>query len=151
MKLNSLPKTTTKRKKRVGLGYGSGKGGHTTGRGQKGQGARNKVPLWFEGGQLPQIRRFPFIRGKNRFDSLKPETITVTLSQLNKLPPNTLVDLKQLVDNKIVTQKDLDKKRIKVVANGKITVPLTVRLSTSQAARDQIVAAGGQVDSDQSE
>lgn len=151
MKLNLLPKTTTKTKKRVGQGYGSGKGGHTSGRGQKGQGARGNMPLWFEGGQLPQIRRFPFIRGKSRFDSLKPETITITLTQLNKLPANSIVDVKLLVDNRIVTQKDLQTKRVKVVANGEITVPLTVRLSASKAAQDKIVAAGGQVSSEQAE
>ncbi|MBU1070791.1 uL15 family ribosomal protein, partial [Patescibacteria group bacterium] len=52
MNLSNLPKITQRPKKRVGRGYGSGKGGHTSGRGQKGQKSRSKIPIWFEGGQL---------------------------------------------------------------------------------------------------
>ena len=44
-----LEKTVTKRKKRVGRGYGSGKGGHTSGRGQKGQKSRSHIGILFEG------------------------------------------------------------------------------------------------------
>jgi len=54
-----LSKITRRGKKRVGRGYGSGKGGHTTGRGAKGQNVRNKVRSTFEGGQLPLVRRLP--------------------------------------------------------------------------------------------
>lgn len=149
MKLHELPKTTTKSKKRLGQGYGSGKGGHTSSHGQKGQNSRGSLPLWFEGGQLPQIRRFPFVRGKRRFDSLKPETVIVSLTQLNQFAANTVVDLKKLVEARIVTQKDLETKRVKVVANGTIEVPLTVELSASEAAIRLIVAAGGQVNREQ--
>jgi ribosomal protein L15 len=80
MKLHQLPKTTTRAQKRLGRGYGSGKGGHTSSRGQKGDLARGSVPAWFEGGQLPQIRRFPFQRGKLRFKSLIPKPVLITLS-----------------------------------------------------------------------
>jgi len=59
MELNKLPKIIGKRKKRVGRGYGSGKGGHTTGRGAKGQKARSKIKPTFEGGQLSLVRRLP--------------------------------------------------------------------------------------------
>ena len=151
MNLTNLPKTTTKSKKRLGLGYGSGKGGHTSSRGQKGQKSRNSVPLWFEGGQLPQIRRFPFIRGKRRFKSLNQETLIITLNQLNKFEANTVVDLKKLVEAQIVTQKDLEKKQVKVMANGKIETPLTVTLMTTKAAEIKIIAAGGTVNREQAE
>ncbi len=151
MKLNELTKTTTRSKKRLGQGYGSGKGGHTSSRGQKGQTSRGNLPVWFEGGQLPQIRRFPFIKGKNRFKSLNPETVVVSLSQLNKFAANTVVDLKQLVAARLLTNKDLENKRIKVVANGKIDRALTVSLPTTKAASDLIVAAGGQVNREQTE
>ena len=43
MKLNALPKTSARRAKRLGHGYGSGKGGHTSSRGQKGQLSRGSV------------------------------------------------------------------------------------------------------------
>jgi len=151
MKLNNLPKTTTKPKKRLGQGYGSGKGGHTSSRGQKGQNSRNSVPLWFEGGQLPQIRRFPFIRGKRRFKSLNREVIIVSLTQLNKFSKDTVIDLKKLVDAHIITQKDIADKRIKVVANGSIEVPLEVHINTTKAAETKIIAAGGKVNREQAE
>jgi large subunit ribosomal protein L15 len=59
MELHELTKIVKRRKKRVGRGYGSGKGGHTTGRGAKGQKIRNKLRPSFEGGQLPLVRRLP--------------------------------------------------------------------------------------------
>ena len=59
MELSNLSKIVRSAKKRVGRGYGSGKGGHTTGRGAKGQKARGKVKPTFEGGQLPLARRIP--------------------------------------------------------------------------------------------
>lgn len=145
MKLHQLTKTTVRAKKRIGHGYGSGKGGHTSSRGQKGQNARGQVPVWFEGGQLPQIRRFPFIKGKNRFKSLTADTITVSLNQLDKFPANTVVDVKKLVEARIITSKDLATKEVKVVANGKITVPVIVTIPTSKIAAERIVAAGGQI------
>ena len=66
MKLhNLLPTKKNKSKKRLGRGYGSGKGGHTVGRGTKGQKAREGrgAPLGFEGGQVPLFRRLPQIGG----------------------------------------------------------------------------------------
>ena len=59
MDLEKLPKLLRKAKKRVGRGYGSGKGGHTTGKGAKGQKIRGKLRSTFEGGQLPLSRRLP--------------------------------------------------------------------------------------------
>lgn len=65
MELNRLPELKGKRKpaKRIGRGCGSGKGGHTVGRGQKGQKARGKVSPGFEGGQLPLGKRLPVRKG----------------------------------------------------------------------------------------
>ena len=63
MELNELSRVATGKKKRVGRGYGSGKGGHTTGRGAKGQKIRNRVRPGFEGGQLPLARRLPRLGG----------------------------------------------------------------------------------------
>ena len=59
MELHKLSRIVAGKKKRVGRGYGSGKGGHTTGRGAKGQKVRNRVRPAFEGGQLPLVRRLP--------------------------------------------------------------------------------------------
>lgn len=151
MKLNLLIKTTTKPKKRLGLGYGSGKGGHTSSRGQKGQTSRGSLPIWFEGGQLPQIRRFPFIKGKNRFKSLRPSTLVITLTQLNRFKAGTTVDSKQLIEANLATPKELRERQIKVIATGKLDVALTVALSASKAAETKIIAAGGQITREQTE
>ena len=52
--LSTLNKTTVKSAKRIGRGIGSGKGGHTTGRGQKGQNSRGKIKLTFDGADEQQ-------------------------------------------------------------------------------------------------
>ena len=83
--LKSLPAVKTMSKKRLGRGYGSGVGGHTSTRGAKGQKARNSVPLWFEGGQLPMVKRLPFLRGKGALNPLKKVEI-ISLTLINKLP-----------------------------------------------------------------
>ncbi|OGY08339.1 MAG: hypothetical protein A2782_00750 [Candidatus Blackburnbacteria bacterium RIFCSPHIGHO2_01_FULL_43_15b] len=69
--LNSLPKIKSETKKRLGRGYGSGKGGHTSSRGQKGQKARGKIHPLFEGQKNKKslIQRLPLLRGRGK---LKP-------------------------------------------------------------------------------
>lgn len=69
MKEFKLPKIVTRAKKRIGRGRGSGKGGHTVGRGQKGQKVRGKVGVLFEGMKMKKslIKRLPFVRGKGKF------------------------------------------------------------------------------------
>jgi len=56
-------------KKRLGRGYGSGKGGHTSGRGQKGQKSRTNLHILFEGLKVKKstIKKFPLLRGKGKF------------------------------------------------------------------------------------
>ena len=81
--MTSLPKVVENRKKRVGRGYGSGKGGHTTGRGQKGQKSRTKIGLLFEAVKVKTslLKRLPFQRGKgNNFGGNWP--IIVNLEAL---------------------------------------------------------------------
>lgn len=82
--LHDLPKTTINKNKRLGRGFGSGVGGHTVGRGNKGHKARagKSTPLWFEGGQLPLIKRLPYWRGKFRFKSLSRPFQEVQTSQI---------------------------------------------------------------------
>lgn len=147
MKLHQLKKTTTSKKKRVGRGYGSGVGGHTATRGTKGQKSRSSIPIWFEGGQLPFIRRLPFQRGKGRFKSLKPETLGINISNLDKLKAKTKVTAKTLLEYGIVSASDIKTKRIKILGGGKITKALTITLPTSKNARAKIEKAGGSVES----
>jgi len=83
---------STRAKRRVGRGIG-GKGGKTAGRGMKGQGARDTVKPWFEGGQLPITQRVPKQKGfKNPF---RVEYAVVNLDtleavQADEVTPDTL-------------------------------------------------------------
>lgn len=137
--LQSLKPTTSKSKKRVGRGYGSGLGGHTAGRGQKGQKARNSVALWFEGGQLPLIKRLPMLRGKGRLKSLL-QIETITLNQLEKIgiPVVTLQSLKAA---RVIKQYT---KQVKVLATGTLTKKIQVEgLLVSKKAKEHIEKVGG--------
>ncbi len=66
-----LPKIVAKSKKRVGRGMGSGKGSHTSGRGQKGQKSRGDIGILFEGYKMKKsfLKRLPLQRGKGKFHS----------------------------------------------------------------------------------
>ena len=145
MKLNNLPKITTKSKKRVGRGYGSGKGGHTTGRGNKGQKARSKVKLGFEGGQLPLIKRLPLMRGKGKFKSFRKKPLVVNVALLNLFSNGETVDLKTLVKYKIIKENDAKKFGAKILGDGELKVSLIVKLPCSKGAMKKIEEAGGKV------
>lgn len=138
MKLHQLTPTTTRRKKRLGRGPGSGKGAHTVGRGQKGQKSRSKIPNWFEGGQLPLIRRTPFIKGKGRFKSLKPKPLLITLSQLNKFKENSTVNLQSVIKTLKLNPKAVVKQGVKIVATGKLKKSLQTNLPASATAQKAI-------------
>lgn len=133
MSLSSLKKITRRPKKRLGRGYGSGKGGHTSSRGAKGQHARNSVAIWFEGGQLPLIKRLPFQRGKSRFKPRKNRPLIVNLKHLNLLPARTKVTLDILVKHKIISQNDA-RYGVKILGGGKLEKPLTIMLPMSKSA-----------------
>lgn len=64
-----LPKVNQRKSKRLGRGIGSGKGGHTSSRGQKGQKSRDGISVLFEGMKMKKslIKRLPLRRGKGKF------------------------------------------------------------------------------------
>lgn len=142
MFLSKLPKSTDTSKKRLGRGYGSGVGGHTVGRGQKGQKTRGKMPLWFEGGQLPLVRRTPFIKGKHRFQVIKLQPITVNFDRLSKLEENSVVDADLLTSALKVSEKEA-KRGFKIIATGKLTKSFEVKVPASAGAIKAIEKAGG--------
>lgn len=142
--LNKLVKTTTRSKKRVGKGYGSGKGGHTSGRGMKGQKSRggSKIPLWFEGGQLTSTKKYPMIRGKGRFKTVNP-TAEITLTDLERLPVAE-VTLETLKLHKVIEPAF---KKAKIINTGKLTKKKNVSgLTVSAQAADTIKKQGGSVE-----
>lgn len=144
MKLSGLPKTTKSKKKRVGRGYGSGVGGHTSTRGTKGQKSRSSVSIWFEGGQLPLSKRLPFLRGKDRFKSLHSEVTIVNISRLNEFSDNSVIDKKALVDAGLISESEAAKNKVKLLGNAPLKVALTIKnIAASAAAKASITKAGG--------
>lgn len=142
--LNSLPKVVKKEKRRLGMGAGSGRG-KTAGRGTKGQKARGKIPLYFEGGALPLIKRLPFRRGKGRNKVFKKKPLAVNIKALSYLPKNSTVDLEALIKYHIVDKDDAKTYGVKILGEGDISSSLTVSLPVSKGARKKIEKAGGKV------
>lgn len=130
------------RKRRVGRGI-AGKGGKTAGRGTKGQGARDTVPVGFEGGQLPLTQRTPKLRGfRNPF---RVSYTVVNLDQLARLGDEGMTEIEpaSLVARGVVRRGAL----VKVCARGEVHAALVVRAHAfSQAAKAAIEAAGGRVE-----
>lgn len=142
----SLPKIVKNRKKRVGRGYGSGKGGHTVGRGQKGQKARSKIGILFEGVKVKKslLKRLPLRRGKGKFKARK-KPIVVKLSLLDLLPASAKVDTTKLVKKGIVDANDARKYGVKILGNGEVKKKFTIAVPISKSAARNIKKAGGKV------
>ena len=147
--LQSLSKITRRGKKRVGRGYGSGKGGHTSGRGQKGQRSRRTIPWWFEGGQLPLVRRVPFLRGKGRLNPLKQKPVIIKTGQFNKLKSGTVVTIDTLIQERMVSEVEVKSRGVKILAGGKLEKKLTVTgLKLSAGAKKEIEKVGGEIETE---
>lgn len=143
MKLHLLNKITVRAKKRLGRGIGSGRG-KTAGRGTKGQKAREKIAAGFIGGTLPLYKKLPFRRGLGN-PRLRPKALPVSLSKLAVFQPHSTVNLQSLLEQKIITQRDVQKSGVKIVDGGRIKTALTVTLPISSAAAAKIEKAGGKV------
>lgn len=143
MKLNELrpAKGSTKSKKRLARGIGSGKG-KTAGRGTKGQKARRQISPWFEGGQTPIHRRLPVKKGFRNVNHL--EFAVINLDDLeNHFKSGDDVTVEKLIEVGVVTKL---RDGVKVLAFGKLTKKLKVTANRfSKAAEAQIIAAGGEV------
>lgn len=140
-----LQKTTTKKLRRLGQGHGSGRG-KTGGRGQKGQNARSRRALSFEGGALPLIKRLPFRRGKGRNPSLTNKPVIINLKVLNLLPAKSVVDIDTLIKHNIVASSDAKRFGVKILGDGELKSSFTVKLPISNQARKKVEKAGGTVE-----
>ncbi len=147
MELNKLSKISKKEKRRLGQGHGSGRG-KTAGRGTKGQRSRGKIALSFEGGALPLIKRLPFRRGKGKNKVFKKRPVIVNIKALNILKKDTAVDLKTLISHHIVDEKDAKIYGVKILGEGTLSVPLTIKLPISKGAMARVKKAGGRVEPD---
>ena len=138
MKIHDLQPAegSNRRKKRVGRGIG-GHGGKTAGRGSKGQKARSKVPVGFEGGQMPLLQRIPKLRGFNNPFRVEYQAVnldTIAESGLSDVSPETLYA------SGLVGKGAL----IKVLGRGTISTAVNVSAHAfSASAKAAIEAAGG--------
>ncbi len=135
-------------RKRIGRGEGSGTG-KTSGRGQKGAGARSgsKRRAAFEGGQMPIHMRMRKLRGPHMkksmpFEPFRTHTQPVNLDALeSRFEAGTEVTVELMKANGLATRRDVP---VKVLAKGELTKALTVHAhGFSAGARERIEAAGG--------
>lgn len=138
-----LQKLVRRPKKRLGRGHGSGKV-KTSGRGTKGQRARGKIRLGFEGGQLALIKRLPLLRGKDRNKGRSGKAYPLSVEKLNKLPGGTNVTLETLVKYHMI---DAAVKKVKILGGGTLEVKLIIAVPVSKSARKVIEKAGGSISS----
>ncbi len=145
MKLENLKPAegSTTKKVRVGRGIGSGIG-KTSGKGHKGQNARSGggVKAGFEGGNIPLIRKVP-IRGFNNKNFKKVYSI-VNVGDLEIFEPNTEITEELLYETRVVGKRQ--PYGLKVLGNGNITKPLTIRAQkATKSAVEKIEKAGGKI------
>ncbi|MEU0518010.1 50S ribosomal protein L15 [Streptosporangium sp. NPDC006007] len=129
-------------KSKVRKGRGEASKGKSSGRGTKGTRARNKVPLGFEGGQVPLQRRLPKMKGFSNA-LFKTTYQVVNLDRLGELfPEGGDVTVEALVAKGAVRKNQL----VKVLGTGDLSVALNVRAHAfSASAKEKIAAAGGSV------
>lgn len=142
MDLSNLSSVKFKKsQKRVGRGIGSGKGGHTSGRGTKGQKGREKVRAHFEGGQLPFYKRIPKISGFKSLNSV----LEVTTDQLDRFPDGSVLD-KRLLTRSFAGKGD-KYREVKIIKGRKgLEKKLFVKgVKVSQSVIDQIKGLSGTV------
>ena len=131
----------TRPKKRRGKGAATGLGG-TAGKGHKGHKARTggKIPVGFEGGQMPIQRRLPK-RGFHNVHRVAYQV--VSLGRLAKAEAGAVVDLPWLKRARLVRGT----RPVKLLSGGDLKVALTVRVdAASESARKAVEAAGGRVE-----
>ena len=147
MKINDLKSslTSTKSRKRVGRGSGSGLG-KTAGRGVKGQKSRSGVSInGFEGGQMPLYRRLPKKGFKNPFSK---KIQTINFSQIQKaikkydLDPNNLKEQDMFKKNILNNRKG----SLKLLNVGELTSVINIEVSyASKNAIEKIKKLGGNI------
>jgi large subunit ribosomal protein L15 len=141
MELNTLKPAlgSTKNRKRIGRGPGSGHGKTAT-KGHKGQKARSggSIKAGFEGGQMPLQRRLPK-RGFTPIDRI--EYSVVNIKQLEVFDAGSIVDPTALVSKGLIKNTC---NAVKILGNGDLSKALKVTATKfSQSARDKIIACGG--------
>ena len=148
MELSNLsPKegSVKSKKKRIGRGQGSGKGGTAT-RGHKGAKSRSGYSrkLGFEGGQMPLQRRVPKFGFKN-INRKEYQAVNLDALQLlvdNKKVKKKTIDINTLIENRLVGKNDL----VKILGRGELNSPVKVEAHKfSDTSKKAIEKAGGEI------
>ena len=147
MKLESIPKRKNRKgkDKRIGRGYGSGTGGHTVGRGQKGQKSRSghKSMALFEGGNLPFYKKTPKYRGFKKPNQVKYQA--VNLFEIEKFfKSGDEITIESLKEKGLVRKRG---DNVKILGYGELKKKITLKgLKISESARKAITNAGGKIE-----
>ncbi len=148
MDLSSLKpaKGARRRRKRIGRGQGSGRGGTAT-RGHKGQKSRRgaPIPAWFEGGQMPLQRRVPKFGFKNPFRvSYQP----LNLWRVSQLLEEGILRADEPITPELLYELGIFRRKqpIKLLGDGEITTAVQITVhACSASAREKVEAVGGSV------
>ncbi len=136
-------KGSTNSPKRVGRGPGSGTG-KTAGRGVKGQGKRSagrETPFWFEGGQMPLVRRLP---KRGFFNRDRVTYQIVNIAALSVFKAGSTVDAEALLAHGLIRRNGGG---IKILAQGDAPKKLALKVQrVSKSARQKIEKAGGSIE-----
>ena len=142
MQLNNLKNTEKKQRKRVGRGNASGHGTYS-GKGLKGQKSRSGFSLvpGFEGGQLRLIKKLAKLKGFKNHNRIINQT--VTLDQIDKLPADSEVNIKNLLEAGII---DDPKRPVKILNVGQLTTKRKIQISKiSTTAKKAIIKSGSEI------
>ena len=142
MKLHDLQPTPGSKRKKTRAARGiAGKKGKTAGRGTKGQGARGrrKKRAYFEGGQLPLVRRLPFKRGFTNIFRIEYQEVNV--GQLDRFRKGANITPEKLAEEGLIRDAD---KPVVVLGRGDLSKNFKVEAHRfSKSAQEKITAAGG--------
>ena len=143
--LSPISGSVNTKKKRIGRGQGSGKGGTST-RGHKGAKSRSgySKKLGFEGGQMPLQRRIPKFGFKN-INRVEYQAVNLKVIQLlfdNKKIKKSNVNVSDLIKNGLVSKNDL----VKILGSGELKTALNIEAHKfSKSAQDKIEKSGGKI------
>lgn len=151
MKLHELKSIKDKKKKKIGRGYGSGKGGHTVGKGMKGQRSRSgfqRLRAWIRQAQITSIPKLKGIgkrSAKRGYAKSKIKEYIFNVKDLNVFEDGDIVSRSSLRDKALVTNKS-KKLKIKILGSGNLEKKLTIKgIDVSESAQKKIEKAGGAV------
>ena len=143
--LSPIKGSVNTKKKRIGRGQGSGKGGTAT-RGHKGAKSRSgySKKLGFEGGQMPLQRRIPKFGFKN-INRVEYQAVNLKVLQSlfdNKKIKKSNVNVSDLIKNGLVSKNDL----VKILGSGELKTALNIEAHKfSKSAQDKIEKSGGKI------